>query len=204
VFDLSSSRGSTHRQGHRALDQQRQGKIIKLPKGYLVQEPVVIMEPVDIGEGTFIGCFTFIRARTTIGKNSVIGDHCQIMGDCSIGDRTHLLCNAHVSKYSKIGSDCFIGPNFMPTNCLHPFCPEAKRCSKEYSKGVTIDDRVKIGANVVTLPGVHIGHDAFVGALSLVNKDVSPFSLVVGIPARKIGDARNIRCKYGVIDKPYR
>lgn len=174
-----------------------------MPEGYTIQEPVVILEPMDIGEGAFIGCFAFIRERTVIGKNSVVGDHCQIMGDCKIGDRTHLLCNAHVSKYSTIGNDCFIGPNFMPTNCLHPFCPEAKLCSKDYSKGVVVDDRVKIGANVVTLPGVHIGHDAFVGALSLVDKDVLPFSLVAGIPARKIGDVRKIRCKYEIVNKPY-
>jgi len=194
----SSARGKPHLQSP-----MYQGKIVRLPDGYSIQEPVVILGPVEIGRGTFIGCFVFIRERTKIGKDSVIGDHCQIMGDCSIGDRTRLLCNAHVGKYSKIGNDCFIGPNFMPTNCLHPFCPEAKKCSKDYSKGVTIEDRVKIGANVVTLPGVHIGHDAFVGALSLVNRDVAPFSVVAGIPAKKIGDTRKMRCKYGLVEKPY-
>lgn len=168
-----------------------------------MQKPVVIIEPVEIGEGTFIGCFTLIRERTKIGKTSVIGDHCQIMGDCSIGDRTHLHSNVHVSKYSKIGNDCFIGPSFIPTNTWHPFCPQAQVCSKNYSKGVTIEDRVKIGVNVVTLPGVRIGHDAFVGALSLVNRDVDPFSFVAGIPAKRIGDARKMRCRYELIDRPY-
>ena len=133
-----------------------------------------------------IGPFSFIREHTFIGRGTRIGDHAQLMGDLSIGEDCRLHSNVHISKGTTVGNRVFIGPGFIPTNVRYPLSKNTKM------EGCIIMDDAKIGANVTLLPGVVVGEGALVGSGSVVTKNVPAYAIVVGNPARVIGDARKL------------
>jgi len=137
----------------------------------------------------FIGEFTQIRERSTIGENTRIGSHNQIQGDCTIGRGCRFHSNVHISKDTKVGHRVFIAPGFVSANVRFP-----RATTPEFLKpeGCTIEDDVKIGTNVTLLPGVRVGHHALVGAGAVVTTDVPPYAIVVGNPAKVVGDIRNL------------
>lgn len=109
-------------------------------------------------------------------------------GALTIGDNTsiapfvHMWCGAYID----IGSRCMIGSHTAITSLSHDFREEEMWKSMVKGK-VVIEDDVWIGAHSVVLPGVTIGRGAVVGASSLVSKDVPPFAVVCGVPARVTG-----------------
>lgn len=143
-------------------------------------------QPVDINEDVHVGPFSFIRERTEIGSGTRIGDHAQLMGDLRIGRDCRLHSNVHISKGTVIGDRVFIAPGFICTNVRYP------RSKDTRTEGCTIEDDVKIGANVTLLPGVTIGRHALVGSGSVVTKDVPSYAIVMGSPARVVGDIRKL------------
>jgi len=150
---------------------------------------VVIHGPVTIGDRVFVGEFTQIRERTEIGKDTRIGSHNQIQGDCVIGQECRFHSNVHISKDTRVENRVFIAPGFV---CANVRFPRAKRPDLLKAEGCVIEDDVKIGTNVTLLPGVRIGHDALVGAGAVVTKDVEPFAIVLGNPAKPVGDVRKL------------
>jgi len=150
---------------------------------------VVIHGPVTIGARVFVGEFTQIRERTNIGDDTRIGSHNQIQGDCAIGTDCRFHSNVHISKDAKVGNRVFIAPGFV---CANVRFPRAKKKEFLKAEGCVIEDDVKIGANVTLLPGVRVGHDALVGAGAVVTRDVEPFAIVLGNPAKVVGDARKL------------
>ncbi len=150
---------------------------------------VVIRGPVQIGKGVFIGEFTQIRERSKIGDGTRIGSHNQIQGDCVIGPDCRFHSNVHISKDTRVGARVFIAPGFV---CANVRFPRATRPEYLKPEGCVIEDDVKIGTNVTLLPGVRIGVNALVGAGSVVTKDVPPYAVVRGNPAKVVGDARQL------------
>jgi len=170
---------------------------------------------------TLIGADAFIRANTVIYTNTKIGNNFEtghgvvireenIIGDdfsiwnnstvdygCRIGDRVRIHCNVYVSQYTTIEDDVFLGPGVITTN--DP-CPNCTRCMK----GPTIKRGAKIGAQATILPHITIGENALIGAGSVVTKDIPAGSLAYGNPARIAGSVYDMKCKKGVIDKPYK
>lgn len=144
-------------------------------------------EPVDIADDVQIGPFSFIRENTRIGAGTRIGDHAQLMGDCVIGRDCRLHSNVHISKGMQVGDRVFIGPHFV---CANVKFPRPTRPEFLRTEGCIIEDDVKIGSGVTVLPGVRIGHDSLVGAGAVVTKDAPPYAIVVGNPARVVGDVR--------------
>lgn len=137
----------------------------------------------------FIGEFTQIRERSTIGEDTRIGSHNQIQGDCTIGKGCRFHSNVHISKDTKVGHRVFIAPGFV---CANVRFPRATRPEFLKAEGCTIEDDVKIGTNVTLLPGVRVGHHALLGAGAVVTTDVPPYAIVVGNPAKVVGDIRNL------------
>jgi UDP-2-acetamido-3-amino-2,3-dideoxy-glucuronate N-acetyltransferase len=137
----------------------------------------------------FIGEFTQIRERTQIGEDTRIGSHNQIQGDCVIGAECRFHSNVHISKDTKVGDRVFIAPGFV---CANVRFPRAKRKEFLKAEGCVIEDDVKIGTNVTLLPGIRVGHDALVGAGAVVTTNVEPFTIVLGNPAKVVGDVRKI------------
>ena len=141
----------------------------------------------DIAPSVRIGPFSFIREGTVLRAGVRIGDHCMLMGDLEVGKRTRLHSAVHLSKGTRVGEDCFLAPFVVTTNVRYPLSKQSQRIER-----VTIEDRVKIGAGAKIGPGVNIGHDALVGLGAVVIKDVEPYAIVVGNPARVVGDTRSL------------
>jgi len=90
-----------------------------------------------------------------------------------------------------IGDHTMIGPGTLITAVGHPLSPKGRRNYQGIAKPVTIENDVWIGGNVVILPGITIGQGSVIGAGSVVTKDIPPFSVAVGSPARVIKSIEN-------------
>lgn len=107
-----------------------------------------------------------------------------------LGDYSYFAMNAHAANV-KIGKFCSIGPNFCCGLGIHPTdgistSPYFYRGKIEEHKSVTIGNDVFIGANVTILDGVSIGDGAVIGAGAVVTKDIPPYAIAVGVPAKVI------------------
>lgn len=139
----------------------------------------------SFGRALTTGHRVTIRENTISGINFQVGTLGDIQGDCVIGDYVRLHSNVHVGKSSKIGNFVWIFPFVVLTNDPHP--------PSDVCKGVTIGDFAVIATMSTILPGIHISEGALVGAQSLVNRDVSPDTIVAGVPAKVIGLTSRIK-----------
>jgi len=141
---------------------------------------------VKIGRDTKIGIGTIIRENTTIGEKCFIGNDVVFEGYTKVGNNTRIESQCHITSYSTIGDHVFIAPFFLSTND-NRIAYHRKGHGTGF-KGVTIENYARIAGHVMTLPGVTIGEGAIVGAHSLVTRDVKPYTLVFGVPAREHED----------------
>ena len=129
-----------------------------------------------------------IREKVKIGKNAVILMNATINIGAEIGENSMIDMGTIIGSKAKIGASCHIGANSVIAGVLEP----------ESIKEVIIEDNVFIGANSVVLEGIKIGHNSIIGAMTLVNKDIPPNSLVVGVPCKIIGlvnEKVNLKCQ---------
>lgn len=140
-----------------------------------------------IGEGTRIWQFVVILKGAVIGANCNICAHTMIEGDVVVGDNVTIKNGVFLWDGTRIEDDVFIGPNATFTN--DPF-PRSKAYPDAFT-GITVRRGASIGANATLLPGVTIGEHAMVGAGAVVTKDVEPYSVVVGNPAKIVRRLRD-------------
>lgn len=166
----------------------------------VIRSHTVIYAGNQIGDNFQTGHHTLIRENNIIGDDVSIGSSSDVAFNVSIGNKVRIHSNVFVPEYSTLEDACWIGPNTVLTNALHPQCPEVKKCIK----GPTIKTGAKIGANSTILPGVVVGRNCMVGAGSVVTRDVPDGKVVVGNPAKVVKDIREIECRFGFIGKPYK
>lgn len=137
----------------------------------------------DIGENTSIWQFTVILKNAKIGSNCNINAHCFIENDVVIGDNVTIKCGNYIWDGFTIEDNVFIGPNVTLTNDKVPISRNQnfKPIQTKLSKGCSI------GGGAVLLPGITVGQNALIGAGSVVTKDVEPFTVVAGNPAKIVG-----------------
>lgn len=133
-----------------------------------------------IGEDTCIWQFVVILSGARIGKNCNICAHCFIENNVVIGDNVTIKSGVYLWDETRIEDNVFIGPNATFTNDI---MPRSKVYPESYN-GIIIKKGASIGANTTILPGITIGEGAMVGAGAVVTKDVAPYSIVAGNPAR--------------------
>ena len=152
--------------------------------------------------GSNFNCGHGVRVRecTIVGKHTQIGTNSQIEGFSELGDDVLLHTNVHIGQFSRVEDETYIAPGVVLTNTPHPLCPEVKKCIQ----GPVLKKGAKISTNATIGPRVTVGENSLVGAGAVVFNDVEPNAVVVGIPAKKIKDVREITCPYGIIDKPYK
>ena len=138
------------------------------------------VENCDIGKGTKIWHFCHLF-DSVIGDNCIVGQNCMIGPDVVIGNNCKIQNNVSLYKGLIIEDDVFIGPSVVFTNILNP---RAFINRKNEFKKTIIKKGVSIGANSTILCGVTIGKYSAVGAGSVVTKDVAPYTLVLGVPAK--------------------
>lgn len=156
---------------------------------FLVQEaeihPTSLVHTKEIGSGTRIWAFVNICPGARIGADCNICDHVFIENDVVIGDRVTVKCGVQLWDGSTLEDDVFVGPNATFTN--DPF-PRSRSYLADYPKTI-VRKGASIGANATILPGITIGTNAMVGAGAVVTRDVPPYAIVVGNPARIKGYA---------------
>lgn len=140
------------------------------------------IESDSIGSGTKIWRWTHISKDAIIGNNCNIGQGCEIAG--ILGNGCKVQNNVSIYKGVEAGNNVFFGPSCVLTNDINPRCEHPK--GGHYIKTI-LEDCVTLGANCTIVCGVTIGHHALIGAGATVTKDVDPFAIMVGNPARQIG-----------------
>jgi len=174
-------------------------KGVKIGKNTRILTHCYIYNNVIIGKNCFIGHHTTIRPFSKIGDHTQIGSYNQLEGHLEIGNNVKFHSDVHICQGSKIGNRVFIAPRTTLLNTLHPLCPKAKECVK----APIIEDDVKIGANCTISPDVTVGRGSLIGSATNVIKDVPPYSVVIGNPGKVVKDVRDIKCPYGLVEKPY-
>ena len=149
-----------------------------------VKHPTSIVESDTIGDGTQIWHFVHIREGAVIGTGCNIGKGVYVDTGVRIGDNVKVQNFVSIYKGVVLGDDVFVGPSVTFTNDLYPraFIWDDDKIIPTYVK-----NGASIGANSTVLCGITIGAYAMVGAGSTVTKDVLPFGLVYGNPARLQG-----------------
>lgn len=148
-----------------------------------------IVETDSIGKGTSIWHFCHIMKNVRIGANCNIGNHCFIESGAIIGNNVTVKNVSMIWDGVTIDDNVFIGPNVTFTNDLYPRSPRMAIVKKRYSGkswllSTEVEQGASIGAGAIIIPGLKIGEFSMVGAGSVVTKNVIPYSLVSGNPAR--------------------
>jgi UDP-2-acetamido-3-amino-2,3-dideoxy-glucuronate N-acetyltransferase len=151
---------------------------------YFVHHSSFVDTPCSIGNGTKIWHFCHIMANTTIGEQCNIGQNVVISTRCVIGNNVKIQNNVSVYTGVILENDVFCGPSAVFTNVVNPRSHVIRR--NEY-KQTLVKRGASIGANATIVCGVTLGCYCFVGAGSLVTRDVPDYALVYGNPARLRG-----------------
>jgi len=148
-----------------------------------IHPTALIKENVKIGQGSRIFAYTNLYG-CELGKNVTIGAFVEIQENSKIGNNTIISSHSFICSLVEIGNDVFIGHGVITINDINP--PSKKRTgSTQYWKTTKIGKRVMIGSNATLFP-VNIGEYAQIAAGAVVTKDVPPYTIVAGIPAKVI------------------
>lgn len=156
-----------------------------MERKYFIHESSYIDEPVFIGEGTKIWHFCHVMKNSQIGRNCVLGQNVNIDSGVILGNNVKIQNNVSVYKGVKIEDDVFCGPSMVFTNVSNPRSAFPKALD-EY-ESTLVKRGATIGANATIVCGITIGEYTFIGAGSVVTKDVLAYALIYGVPARQHG-----------------
>lgn len=163
------------------LGSAEDGKLV-IGKDSIIRSGTVIYSAVKIGNNFRSGHNVLIRENTEIGDKVLVGTNSVIDGDCRIGNNVSIQTGVYVTRYTTIEDGVFLGPCSVTTNDKY----------MKYGavlKGPLIKQGARIGANSTIMPGITIGEGAIVGAGSVVTKNVPPYKVVAGVPAKVVKDA---------------
>lgn len=158
------------------------------------QHPMALVESEDIGDGTRVWAFAHVMSGAKIGCNVNVGDHAFVESGAVVGDNVTIKNAVCIWEGVTIENDVFVGPRVTFTNDRFPRSPRMPGVEKRYAKKETwlsktvVQQGAAIGACATITPGITLGFACTVGAGATVVTDVPPFALVVGTPAKRIGD----------------
>jgi len=144
----------------------------------------VIDDGAHIGDGSRVWHFVHICSGASIGRGVSLGQNVFVSNNVSIGDYCKIQNNVSVYDNVTLEDGVFCGPSMVFTNVYNPRSLIQRK--NEY-RDTLVKTGATLGANCTIVCGVTIGRYAFIGAGAVVNKDVSDYALVVGVPARQIG-----------------
>ncbi len=150
---------------------------------YFKHESAYVDDNVQIGEGTKIWHFSHIQSGTVIGVKCVMGQNVNVGNNVKIGNYVKIQNNVSVYEGVELEDYVFCGPSMVFTNVIDPRS-KYPQVGSQYYKKTLVKEGASLGANCTIVCGNTIGRFAFVGAGSVVTKDVPDFALVVGNPAR--------------------
>jgi UDP-2-acetamido-3-amino-2,3-dideoxy-glucuronate N-acetyltransferase len=151
---------------------------------YYQHESAIVDDGAQIGKDSRVWHFVHICAGAVIGEGVSLGQNVFIGNKVIIGNQCKIQNNVSVYDNVSLEDEVFCGPSMVFTNVYNPRSGIERKDSyldTLVKKGATL------GANCTIVCGVTIGKYAFVGAGAVVNKDIKPYALVVGVPAKQIG-----------------
>ena len=149
-----------------------------------IHPSAIVDDGAQIGDGTYIWHFSHICGGAKIGKKCSFGQGVFVGNNVVIGNNVKIQNNVSVFDAVTIEDDVFCGPSMVFTNVYNPRASVNRK--DEYRKTL-IKRGATLGANSTIICGITVGEFAFIGAGTVVNKNVPNFALMVGAPARQIG-----------------
>ncbi len=149
----------------------------------MIHETAIIDKGAIIGENVYIWHFSHIMNGAIIGDNCSLGQNVVVHNGASLGKGCRVQNNVSIYTAVHCAEDVFLGPSCVFTNVINPraFIPR-----KEEYKETLVRRGVSIGANATIVCGITIGQYAMIGAGAVVTKNIKPFALIYGNPARQV------------------
>lgn len=151
---------------------------------YTVHPSAIVDDGATIGADSRIWHFVHVCSGARIGRGVSLGQNVFVGNRVVIGDRCKVQNNVSIYDNVTLEDDVFCGPSMVFTNVYNPRAAVERK--SEY-RDTVVRRGATLGANCTVVCGSTIGEFSFVGAGAVVNKDVPPYALVVGVPARQIG-----------------
>ena len=157
--------------------------MLKPPNGVFIHPTATVDDCAEIGKGTKVWLNVQVREAARVGRNCVLSKDVYLDHGVSIGDNCKIQNSVSIYQGVTVEDDVFVGPNACFTNDKVPRAFKA-----DWQISTTLVRRgASIGANATIVCGVTIGEYAMVAAGAVVTRDVEPFTLVLGNPARAVG-----------------
>jgi acetyltransferase-like isoleucine patch superfamily enzyme len=170
---------------------------LRIGSGAHIRAGTVIYAGSCIGAGLETGHNVVIREENAIGDHLNIWNSSTIDYGCTIGSGVKIHCNVYVAQFTTLEDEVFLAPGVIIANDPHPLCGLCMR-------GPTIKRGARIGVNVTLLPHITIGEGAFIGAGSVVTRDIPAHTLAYGNPARPVRAVEELPCPFDLVEQPYR
>jgi len=155
-----------------------------MKENYFVHPTAVIDEGCKIGTGVKIWHFTHVMPNSIIGDNCNLGQNVVVSSGVKLGKNVKVQNNVSIYEGVICEDDVFLGPSMVFTNVINPRSAIVRK--HEY-KHTLVKKGASIGANATIVCGNNIGEFSFIGAGAVVTKEVPPYALVIGNPARQTG-----------------
>lgn len=152
--------------------------------GYTVHPTAIVDDGAQIGEGSRVWHWVHVCGGAKIGKGVSLGQNVFVGNKVYIGDHCKVQNNVSVYDNVTLEEGVFCGPSMVFTNVYNPRSLIERK--SEY-RNTLVKKGATLGANCTIVCGITIGEYAFIGAGAVVNKDVKPYALMVGLPAKQVG-----------------
>ncbi len=149
-----------------------------------IHSTAVVDEGATIGEGSRVWHWVHICSGAVIGDLCSFGQNVFVGNEARIGNNVKVQNNVSVYDNVTLEDDVFCGPSTVFTNVYNPRSAFSR---KDEYRFTLVKRGATLGANCTIVCGTTVGEHSFIGAGALINKDVKPFSLMVGVPAKQIG-----------------
>jgi UDP-2-acetamido-3-amino-2,3-dideoxy-glucuronate N-acetyltransferase len=151
-----------------------------------VHPTAVVDEGASIGRGTKVWHFCHVMPGAVIGEGCSLGQNVFVASNVTIGNNVKIQNNVSVYEGVTLEDDVFCGPSMVFTNVRTPRSAYPRNTRDDYADTL-VKRGASIGANATIVCGVTIAEQAFVAAGAVVTRDVEPFAVVAGVPARRVG-----------------
>lgn len=157
---------------------------MNIPNSVFIHPTAIVDLGAKIGENSKVWHWVHICSKAVIGDNCIFGQNVYIGNSVKVGNNVKVQNNVSIYDQVTLEDDVFCGPSMVFTNVYNP---RSKIERKSEYKKTLVKKGTTIGANATIICGLEIGEFAFIGAGALVNKNVKPYALMVGVPAIHIG-----------------
>ena len=151
---------------------------------YYKHESAIVDDGADIGADSRVWHFTHVCGEAKIGKGVSLGQNVFVGNRVTIGDKCKIQNNVSIYDNVHLEDEVFCGPSMVFTNVYNPRSGVER---KDEYRTTLVKKGATLGANCTLVCGITIGEYAFIGAGAVLNRDVKPYALMVGVPSKQIG-----------------